>query len=526
MLSFGAPTRRDVAPGSKERNLARQVSRHSNRRAAPILLAVLLLAAAQGSRGASQSSPPPSGSLESAIRQIVQSRPLASSKTSVQILDAMTGQSLFSHNPQTLLKPASNMKILTGAAALALLKPEYRFRTRFFTGSPMTAGGVVRGDLYIKGGGAPGLVGEEWWLIARHIRALGLTRIEGDLVGDDTFFDDVRRGPRWPGPSVDNPYNAPVSALSCFYNVVTVTVRPTSEGRPPEVFLEPFASYFKVVNRAVTGGRGYDLRVGRQWDGQQNIIHVEGRIGTNVDPISSHKNVEEPTLYALAAFREAAAKEGITITGGSRRGVVPHGATLFHVHESRPLADLVQDMNKESNNFMAESILKTIGAETAGPPGTAQKGAAAALRWLAGLGVRTEELVIADGSGLSTDSRLTTDALARILLATWRDFQAAPEFLASLPIGGIDGTLDGRMVGSAATRNVRAKTGFINGVSALSGYAMNEGGRVLVFSILVNNPRAGVWEINRSVDRICDAMVRRPVQAPAAPPERPASLGG
>lgn len=488
---------------------------------------VVLAAAVAASPAAQRASKTTTGeSIETALRRIVETRPLSSSKISVEVIDAATGEVLYSHNPSLLLKPASNMKVVTSAAALALLKPEYRFRTSFHAAGSPSPAGLIKGDFYVKGGGSPGLVGEEWWLIARRIRALGVTRIEGDLVGDDTFFDDVRRGPGWPSSSVDNPYNAPVSALSCFYNSVTVTVRPTSDGKPPDVFLDPFSSYFKVVNRAVTRGRGYDLRVGRQWDGQQNIIHIEGRIGIGAEPISAYKSVEEPTLYALAAFREAAAKEGIEITGTNRRGVVPAGMKQIHVHESKALADLVEDMNKESNNFMAESILKTIGAETAGPPGTTEKGAAAVKRYLAGLGVKTEGLVIADGSGLSSKDRLSSDTLARVLLASYRNFQTFPEFTASLPVGGVDGTLDHRMIGSPATRNIRAKTGYINGVSALSGYAHNAGGRMLVFSVLVNNPGGGVWDLNRSVDRLCAAMVSSPLHAgsPSTPP--PSAQGG
>jgi serine-type D-Ala-D-Ala carboxypeptidase/endopeptidase (penicillin-binding protein 4) len=464
--------------------------------------------------------------LEDALRRIVESGPLASSKTSVQVFDAETGKSVYSHNADLLLKPASNMKVITSATALALLRPEYRFRTSFYADSAPTPAGVVRGDFYIKGGGSPGLVGEEWWLIARKIRSLGITRIEGDIVGDDTYFDDVRRGPQWPSPSVDSAYNAPVSALSCFYDVVIVTVRPTAQGSPPEVLLDPFGSYFKIDNRAVTSGRGQDLRVGRQWDGHDNIIHVEGRIGTDTGPIAANKCVEEPTLYACSVFREAAGKEGIVVTGGIRRGTVPPGSRLLHVHESKPLADLIQDMNKESNNFMAESILKTIGAETAGPPGTSQKGAAAVLRYLSSLGVKTEGLVIVDGSGLSPENRVSSDALARILLATHGNFQASPEFMTSLPIGGIDGTLDHRMIGSPATRNIRAKTGYINGVSALSGYAWNEHGRLLVFSILVNRIGSSVWDVNRSVDRLCSAMVSSSMRTSSPPSPPPTAEGG
>jgi D-alanyl-D-alanine carboxypeptidase/D-alanyl-D-alanine-endopeptidase (penicillin-binding protein 4) len=503
------------------------------------LLAALALLASPDATAAKKRAPHPAtpppprattypgdADLQEALRKIVENKPFSSARTSIQVLDAESGQSVFSHDPDMVLKPASNMKVVTSATAVALLGPEFRFRTIFYASKPPDAAGVVHGDLLIKGGGSPGLVGEEWWLIARRIRSLGITKIDGDVVGDDTYFDDVRRGPRWPSPVVDNPYNAPVSALSCFYSSVSITVTPTSTGRPPEVFLDPFSSYFKVDNRAVTSAQGLDLRVGRQWDGQQNIIHVEGRIPAGSAPITTYRSVEEPTLYALSAFRDAAAREGIAITGSLRTGVVPKGSHFLHVHESKPLADLIQDMNKESNNFMAESILKTIGAETGGAPGSSQKGAAAVKHYLETLGVATDGLVQVDGSGLSPENRVSANILARLLLATRNDFQAAPEFMASLPIGGIDGTLDHRMMGSAATRKIRAKTGFINGVSSLSGYAWNENGRLLVFSILVNDAGGGLGDVIRSVDRFCSTLVRSslPPGSPSVP--APAAEGG
>jgi len=469
---------------------------------------------------------PGDADLKDALRRIVENRPFSTTRTSIQVLDGETGQSIFSHNPDLLLKPASNMKVVTSATAIALLGPEFRFKTSFYASRPPDEAGVIHGDFYIKGGGSPGLVGEEWWLIARRIRSLGITRIEGDLIGDDTYFDDTRRGPRWPSPVVDNPYNAPVSALSCFYSSVGITVRPTSPGKAPEIFLDPFPSYFKVVNRAVTSSQGLDLRVGRQWDGEQNIIHVEGRIPAGAAPISTYRSVEEPTVYALSAFRDAALKEGITIAGTLKRGVLPKGSRLVHVHESKPLADLIQDMNKESNNFMAESVLKAIGAETAGPPGTSQKGAAAVKRYLESLGVGTEGLVQVDGSGLSPENRVSANILARLLLATHENFQAAPEFMASLPIGGIDGTLDHRMMGTPATRKIRAKTGFINGVSSLSGYAWNENGRLLIFSIVVNDSGGGLGDVIQSVDRFCATLVRSALPAGLSDDPPPTAEGG
>ena len=326
-------------------------------RTLPWAIALLLLTPRPGILPA-----PPSGgeTLPEALARTVRQQPLASARTSAVVIDATSGERLFSHHAGALLKPASNMKILTTAAALALLRPEYRFRTVFYASTPPGPEGVVQGDLYIKGGGSPGLTGARLWAAARRLRALGITRIEGDLVGDDTFFDDKRRGARWPSPKVDRPYNAPVSALSVSYNAVAVTVRPTAEGKPPEVYLEPFDSYFKVVNRAVTSGRGTGIQVRRRFENGQNVIHVDGRIGAYAEPYTAYRGVEQPTLYALSAFREVAAKEGIRISGTARRGVVPPGAHVVHVHESRPLTALIHDMNKESLNFMAELVLKTI----------------------------------------------------------------------------------------------------------------------------------------------------------------------
>ncbi len=466
------------------------------------------------------------GTLPDELARIVRSQPLASARTSALVLDAASGETLFSHDPGMLLKPASNMKILTAAAALALLRPEYRFRTTFYTSAPPDPSGEVRGDLYIKGGGSPGLVGERLWMAARRLRALGIRKVEGDLVGDDTFFDDRRRAARWPSPDVDRPYNAPVSALSVAYNAVAVTVRPTAEGEPPGVYLEPFDSYFRIVNRAVTSGHGRRIRVSRRFDNGQNVILVEGRIGPYAEPVTTYKSVEQPTLYALAAFREVAAKEGIEIAGASRRGVVPPAALVVHVQESRPLTELIHDMNKMSLNFVAELVLKTIGAEIGGVPGSVEKGAAAVTAYLEDLGVKTEGLVIADGSGLSPDNRLSAEVLARVLVAMHRDFHAAPEFMASLPVGGIDGTLDRRLSDGPATRNVRAKTGRINGVTTLSGYAWNKEGRLLVFSILVNGFGKQEWEANQLLDRFCDALVSKPIPTGANRTAAKAAQGG
>jgi D-alanyl-D-alanine carboxypeptidase/D-alanyl-D-alanine-endopeptidase (penicillin-binding protein 4) len=257
--------------------------------------------------------------------------------------------------------------------------------------------------------------------------------------------------------------------------------------------------------------------VGRQFDGGQNTIVVEGSISARSAPSVSYRCVEQPTLYALAAFREAAGKEGITITGATRRGVTPPGAQKIYEHESRPLSELIRTMNKLSNNYMAESFLKTLGAETAGAPGTTAAGSASVLTYLESIGVDTHPLVLRDGSGLSHENRLTASSLAAVLVAMYRDFEVYPEFMSSLAIGGVDGTLDRRMVGGSAQRRIRAKTGHLNGVSSLAGYAYTRQGKILAFAILTNaNGSGDVWDVRRGIDRLCSAMVDSELPGPAS----------
>jgi len=458
----------------------------------------------------------PPRALPDALNGIIQSGDLSRTSLGIRVIEADTGRVVFNHNAELPLKPASNMKVMTSAAVLSLLRPEYVFTTGFYAAS-RPVNGVVRGDLFIKGSGSPQLVGEQWWLMARELRARGITRVEGDLVGDDGYFDDKDRPDGWPGAGEDAFYNAPISALAADFSAVTIVVRPAGEGVSPEVFLTPFSSFFKVVNRAVTRGGNSNLRVGRQFDGEQNSIIVEGNISAKSAPSVSYRCVEQPTMYALSAFKEAAAKEGIAIAGVMRRGALPAGAWKVYEHESLPLAELVRTMNKMSNNYMAESFLKTLGSETSGVPGTSEKGAAAVRSFLEGLGVDTHGLIIRDGSGLSHENRLTAASLSAVLVGMYRDFESYPEFMASLPIGGVDGTLDRRMVGGPAQRRIRAKTGHLNGVSSLSGYAFTHQGKVLAFAILVNEQRgADVWKVRRSIDRLCSAMVESDLPNPEA----------
>ena len=449
-------------------------------------------------------SPPPLAARLSALLRAPAFHPV---DTGVSILVLPEGRSLLDRNGDRPLRPASTQKILTSAAALALLKPEYVFETRIYSDAPIGADGIVTGNLYLQGFGAPDLVAESWWLMARRLAALGLRRVQGNLIGDESYFDTERRPPGWPAPGADSWYNAPVGALSCNFNTVTVRIEPSPFlGARPDLTLEPISSFFQVLNRAVTRTGPTSLSVDRGYEAGRNTLTVGGTIRRGGGEIVVNRAVEDPPLYALHAFREIARGLGIEITGDLVVGSVPAGARELYRHESRPLAALLRDMNKNSNNFMAESLLKTLGAQFVGIPGTTENGLEVVRTYLSGIGLEPGTARLADGSGLSDVSRVPARLLAGLLARAHEDFETGPELMASLPIGGADGTLDERFGGEESRRRVRAKTGRIAATLTLAGYVANRDGRLFAFAILANQPRGSIEAVHQAIDRLVEAL--------------------
>jgi len=471
-----------------------------------LFLAAACGAAAAPARGTAPQ-PRPITPLAAGLQTLLRSDALHPEDTGMAVLLLPEGRAIFEKSADRPLRPASTLKVLTSAAALALLKPEFVYETRLYADAPIDASGSLAGNLYVQGSGAPDLVGEAWWLMARRLAALGLKRVEGDLVADESYFDAVRRPPGWPPPVADSWYNAPVGALSCNFNVVTVRVEPSPlAGARPDLTLEPIASYFQVLNRATTGSQPTSIDVARGYSDGRNTLVVSGAIRKGGGAMTVHRSVEEPALYALHALREIARSEGIEIQGALRIGAVPDGAHELHRHESKPLASLVRDMNKNSNNFMAEALVKTLGAQFLGTPGTTSNGLEMIRNYLSSLGLDPDPAVLADGSGLSDQDRVPARLLAEVLARAHRDFEIGPELAASLPVGGADGTLEERFGGEASKRRVRAKTGRIAGALSLAGYVANRDDQILAFVILANRPRGSIDAVHRAMDRLVDEM--------------------
>ncbi len=499
-------------------------------RSAALVLAIpclLSATAAPPAAPARPSTPPPAGEtaspapagLAARLASLAASPVFHPAETGIAIVSLPDRRMVFERNATRPLKPASTQKILTSAAALALLRPEFLHETRLWADGAIDAEGTLAGNLYLEGRGAPDLVGEMWWLMARRLADLGLRRVEGNLVADDSWFDAARRPAGWPAPTADSWYNAPIGALSCNFNVVTVRLEPSPLlGGRPDLTLEPSASYFQVLNRAKTATGGTDLRVDRSYAEGRNLLVVEGVIRRGGGEVVVHRAVEEPALYALSTFREIARAAGITIGGPDVTGIVPAGARLLYRHDSRPLGALVRDMNKNSNNFMAEMLVKTLGAQFVEVPGTTASGLSMVRTWLLGLGLDLTGVILADGSGLSDDNRVPAGLLASVLAHAAGDFEIGPELEGSLPIGGADGTLADRFAADEARRRVRAKTGRVAGALSLAGYAVNRDGHTFAFAVVANQPRGTLDAVHQSIDRLIAEVVGS-TDADLAPPQ-------
>ena len=472
----------------RNRNAAGRVFRFSLRGLVlclPLLCASDALAAKK--RRAPQKTTEPKAAFQAKVRRVVKRQCGHPERLGLYVRSVSIAQTLFSHKAAVKRIPASNVKLLTAAAALARLGPDYRFATDFYADSDVRAG-VVLGNLYLKGYGDPFFVHEKMRDLVRRLKLRGVRRVAGDLVADDSFFDDKRYGRGWRVGRSIRPYLAPHGALSLNFSLVSVLVSPGDRpGEPARALLEPPSRALRLRSRAKTslGGRAR-ISIGRGRFKGKDVVRVSGSVPAG-DGMSAHRvPVTDPAAFTAGAVADEFRRQGIDLRGGIRRAAAPPDARLLARNLSPSLGELVRGLNKHSNNFVAEQILKTLGAEMRGAPGTAEKGLRAVRDFLVSVGVPAEDFTIADGSGLSRMSRVSPRAFVTLLEAAHNDFRLRPEFTASLAVFGVEGTVRERRSASASSRRVRVKTGMLRGVHAFSGYAAARNGELLAFSVLMN----------------------------------------
>lgn len=404
----------------------------------------------------------------------------------VRVLSVTRNQVLYERNPDLSLNPASNMKLFTSAAALARLGPDYRFTTRVFKNGPVDQQ-TLAGDLALQGGGDPVLETPDLEKLADAVKAAGIRRVDGRILVDDFRFDDERLGIGWNSDDEPYYYSAQISALTANRNVLTVDIAPGQEpGAPAVVTVKPVEDYVRVIATPTTGAAGSETRVSVSRARARNDVLVTGTIAAGAAPVRNREvTMEDPALFVGSLFRKLLRERGIEVTGGVERGHVNPAAGEIASHDSPPLSEIVALLNKPSDNLVAEMLLKELGFKLKGK-GDAYAGSDVVEEWLKEIGVRTTGIRINDGSGLSrmdlVTARAVSDLLAHAEKQPW-----GPVLLKSLPVAGVDGTLRNRFKGTAAEKNLTAKTGSLSRVSALGGYVTSAGGERFILSVLINN---------------------------------------
>ena len=406
--------------------------------------------------------------------------------------------------------PASVMKLVTTAAALELLGPAFTWQTPVYLDAQPT-GGVLRGNVYLRGQGDPTLVVERLWLLLRRLRAQGVETIEGDIVLDrSAFVLPARDAAQFDGEPW-RPYNAAPDALLLNYKALTLTLVPDRAAGVARVTAEPPLAGVQLpasVPLAPAGSGCGDWRAGLRADfSQVQRVALAGHYPMACGERQWRVALADPEGYAARAIEGLWRELGGRLAGRVRAGAVPADLKPAFAAESPALAEVVRDINKYSNNVMTQQLFLTLGLQRAGE-GSLDAARAVLARWWADRVGAQEPLVVDNGAGLSRDARVSARALARLLQQMWAS-PVMPELMASLPIAGVDGTLRRRQ-GLAATGFAHLKTGSLRDVAAIAGYVQGASGRRYVFVAIVNHANAGAARpaLDALVDWTHDDLMR------------------
>jgi D-alanyl-D-alanine carboxypeptidase/D-alanyl-D-alanine-endopeptidase (penicillin-binding protein 4) len=469
--------------------------------------------------------------LRRAMQTVIEQSPLKTARVSVQVKSLSDGAVIFSRDADELLNPASNVKLFTAAAALAKLGTEYRFETEFFTDD--FKDGKAK-SLGVRGKGDPSITTERLYGMVSELVHAGLKEVQ-DIVVDDSWFDEEQEAPGYDQEFGDKAYLAPTGALSLNWNTVGVYLRPNaSAGTKAVAELEPASEYFLVDSSVTTGTsnqRHFTVSSALDKDKVHQRITMSGAVPLEKGAWWTWKKIDRPSLYFGYTLKALLVQRGVKIKGRVRKGDVPTSWRMMHVAQSDTLDIVLKKLNKNSSNFVAEQLIKTLGAEGRSVPGTTAKGIDVVEEFLEReVGLARGTYVMKNGSGLNDTNRFSAAQTNKLLSTMMSRFPLMPEFTSALGIAGKDGTLKHRFEGSDAVGRLRAKTGTLESVSALSGYVQSVGGESFVFSIVVNDFPGRAGTVLRHIDALGAAVaasgsVQGPDAAVAAMTQLPTVVG-
>lgn len=423
--------------------------------------------------------------------------PAANVAVVVQPIDS--GMPLIAHHAGQAMNPASTMKLVTTYAALDLLGPAWTWQTTAWVDA-LPRNGRLAGNLYLKGSGDPHFAIEDLWSLLRQLRVRGITHIAGDVVLDRTVFTVPSIDPGAFDDKPMRPYNVGPDGLLINFRAIRFTLQ--ADQGSPRLLMETPSEGLRIDNqlRASNGacsGNWKDLISVRLIpENAGNRLEFSGTYATQCGEKTLNLSPLPADAQADGLIRSLWRELGGTLGGQVRNGAIADGKQQIASHTSAPLADTVRDINKFSNNVMARQLFLTLGNAAAGDATTAGAAPANAERarqhitdWLNRRGLRFAELDMENGSGLSRQGRISAGSLGRLLLDAWNN-PLMPEFVSSLPIVGIDGTMKKRLTSTEASGRAHIKTGTLDGVKAAAGYALDAQGRPYVVVFLINHPRA------------------------------------
>ncbi|HEY3580877.1 MAG TPA: D-alanyl-D-alanine carboxypeptidase/D-alanyl-D-alanine-endopeptidase [Pyrinomonadaceae bacterium] len=481
-----------------------------------VLVLAFALAPLSAQTVAPAAAPKTVAELQTRISQILAKPELAPALIGIKVTSLDSGRVLFEGNAEKLLRPASNMKIYTLATALDRLSPDYRFVTSVYAPARPDTAGVVRGDLRIYGRGDPSIAarfnnGDYFKTIddlAARIVAAGVKRVEGDLVGDETYFVGPKYGAGWEWEDLTWYYGAEVTPLTVNDNALDLFIKPgAAVGQSAVITTGPPDPLLTIVNNVTTSAKGMIRNISIHRGLNENTITITGTIPVDDRGYTGGIGISHPALLFVYLLRNSLATKGVVITGKSRvtgEITLPSMSSVPSVAQqeiatlqSPPFSVIASQTLKPSQNLYTELILRTLG-KVSPPPAipipnatSEELGIEAVKTFLKTAGIRPESLVLDDGSGLSRNDMITAEASVQ-LLTFMSKHRYADVFRDALPIAGVDGTLRNRFKGTPAENNLHAKTGSLSSAASLAGYVTTAAGEKLAFSIMVNNYPRGV----------------------------------
>ena len=479
-----------------------------------LLLLVLLGCSTQQSTKFDVSSP--IGKLGYELSQKFDDPEFENAHWGVLIRSLKTGETVYSRNEKKMFMPASNMKLFTTSSAMKALGPDYRYTTRLVT-TGSVKDSVLNGSIIVVGSGDPtisgryndGNVTETFAQWADSLRSHGIKAVNGSIIGDDNCFDDEFYGSNWAAEYETDYYAAQISGISFNDNCVDFRVVPSANAADVcSLSWTPNTKYVNVINQTVTApvtDSVNDISFYRVRG--TNTIYVRGAMSVGKKELTESVAIDNPTLFTVTVLKEILESKGIRVNGNPvdadelKDSLKYDNVQQLASFTSVPYSVMVRTINKQSQNFYTEQVYRTMGKESAGR-GSMESGRTVVKPILAGWGVDTVRLRMADGSGLSRMDLITPSDLVSILSGMYQEKYFLP-FYESLPIAGVDGTIRSRMRGTKAEGNVHAKTGFIGYVRALSGYVTSADGEMFVFSMVANHYTVPTSKAEKIQNDVC-----------------------